>query len=162
MMKPYVPQTPMMLRAIADADQHIAAQEGGPFGACIVRHGQVLATAHNTVLKDHDATCHAEINAIRLASRALGTHELADCEIYSTTEPCPMCFSAIHWARIPVIVFGTRIADVQRLGFNEMAIDNARLVQMSGSPILLVEDFLRAECLSLLQHWQALPASATY
>ncbi|MDH4274483.1 MAG: nucleoside deaminase [Gammaproteobacteria bacterium] len=152
----------MMRHAIADVDRQLAAQEGGPFGACIVRDGQVVATAHNTVLKEHDPTCHAEMNAIRAASRALGTHELHTCTIYSTTEPCPMCFSAIHWARIPVIVFGTRIADVQKLGFHELDIDNARLVQWGHSPIVLVEDFLRAECLALLQRWQQLPTHTTY
>ena len=91
-----------MRKAIAEARKNLLRPQGGPFGACIVKDGRVLAAARNTVLKD-DATSHAEVNAIRLASRKLGTFDLTGCEIYSTTEPCPMCFGAIHWARIGTV-----------------------------------------------------------
>jgi tRNA(Arg) A34 adenosine deaminase TadA len=159
---PYLPERRFMLAAIAQAEQALPRAEGGPFGACIVRGAEIIACANNTVLRDNDATCHAEVNAIHLASRALGNFDLSGCTIYSTTEPCPMCFSAIHWARIDRIVYGTGIADVQRLGFNELAISNEQLRELGGSPIQIVRDFMRAECAALLACWQRLPGSRLY
>ncbi len=158
----FIPERRFMLEAIAQAEQALPRMEGGPFGACIVRGDVIVARAHNTVLRDHNATCHAEVNAIHIASRALGNFDLSGCTIYSTTEPCPMCFSAIHWARIDRIVYGTGIADVQRLGFNELSISNAQLCAWGGSRTLITPDFMRAECAALLERWQALPGGRLY
>lgn len=158
----YIPEPRFMLAAIAQAEQAFARMEGGPFGACIVRGDEMVACANNTVLRDNDATCHAEINAIQSASRTLGRFDLTGCTIYSTTEPCPMCFSAIHWARIDRIVYGTGIADVQRLGFNELAISNEQLRTLGGSQVQITPDFMRAECAALLERWQALPGAQAY
>src|SRR5688572_14829378 len=108
-----------MAAAVAIARKNLSRPQGGPFGACVVRGGRVIAQARNTVLRDCDATRHAEVNAIRLASRKLGRFDLKGCTLYSTTEPCPMCFSAIHWARIEAVYYGTSIVDVKKLGFNE-------------------------------------------
>jgi len=94
-MSPTVHETFMRL-AIEDCRAAFHGNEGGPFGACIVKDGRIIAAAHNTVMKDLDPTAHAEINAIRQASRILGAYDLSGCEIYSTTEPCLMCFAAIH------------------------------------------------------------------
>ena len=80
-----------MDKAIKEARKNLKTFDGGPFGACIVKGDRIIAVARNTVLKD-DATCHAEVNAIRMASKKLGTFDLSGCDIYSTTEPCPMCF----------------------------------------------------------------------
>jgi tRNA(Arg) A34 adenosine deaminase TadA len=126
-----------------------------------VRDGEILAKARNTVLVS-DATHHAELQAIRLASRRLGTWDLGGCSIYSTTEPCPMCFGAIHWAGIGRIVSGTRIADVARLGFRELTVSNRRMKSIGGSPVVLVPGFLREECLRLLRDWQAARGGHTY
>jgi len=144
-----------MLAAITAARRNLRRAAGGPFGACIVREDQVIAVACNTVLARRDPTCHAELNAIRLASRRLGTHELSDCRIYSTTEPCPMCFAAIHWAGIDTVVYGTRIADVARLGFRELTISNRTMQRLGGSTIRIVPGVLRDECLELLREWEA-------
>ena len=76
--------------AIQSAESGILRGQGGPFGACIVKNGKILATSHNSVLKKKDPTCHAEIEAIRGASKKLKRFDLSGCEIYSTTEPCPM------------------------------------------------------------------------
>ncbi|MBS0287726.1 MAG: nucleoside deaminase [Proteobacteria bacterium] len=92
-----------MQLAIDSAMEGIQKNEGGPFGACVVKGDKVISVAHNTVLRDNDATCHAEMNAIRQASQALGTYDLSGCEIYSTVDPCPMCLTAIYWARIDKI-----------------------------------------------------------
>lgn len=151
-----------MRLGLREALDHLAAIEGGPFGACIVRGEEVLAVAHNTVLKENDPSCHAEVNAIRLASRRLGTYDLSGCDIYSTTEPCPMCFAAIHWARLGHLVYGTAIADVAALGFNELTISNEQLKAAGKSPVVIHPDFLAEECRELLQQWLTTPGHRIY
>ncbi len=156
------PSPVLMRRAIAEARAHLAALEGGPFGACLVRGDEVLAVAHNTVLKDLDPTCHAEIKVIRLAARKLRSYDLSGCEIYSTTEPCPMCFAAIHWARINRLIYGTTIGEVARLGFNEMTIDNGRMRYLGRSPVAIYPGFLAEECRQLLIEWDQIPGRRVY
>jgi guanine deaminase len=147
--------------AIKEARKNLREMQGGPFGACIVKKGRVIAVARNTVLKQ-DATCHAEINAIRLAAKKLGTFDLSGCEIYSTTEPCPMCFSAIHWAKIGKIYYGTSITDVRKRGFNELAISNRLLKKLGQSKVKIVGIFARTECLGLLRDWDRIPEKRIY
>jgi tRNA(Arg) A34 adenosine deaminase TadA len=145
-----------MRRALAEARGNLARPDGGPFGACVVSGGRVIAVARNTVLARRDPTCHAEVNAIRLVARKLGTHDLSGCRIFSTTEPCPMCFAAIHWAGIDEVVFGTRIADVARLGFRELTISNRTMRRLGDSEVRIVAGVLRKECLELLREWEGL------
>jgi guanine deaminase len=142
-----------MKAALHAAFSSIRSGVGGPFGACIVRDGQKLAASGNRVLGSHDPTAHAEVLAIRTACAELGTHLLEGATIYSTTEPCPMCFSAIHWARIDRIVYGTSIEDVKRLGFNELSISNERMNEIGKSKIEIVSGYLTEECLELLAEW---------
>jgi guanine deaminase len=144
-----------MRAALAAARRNVRRADGGPFGACIVQGGRVIAVARNTVLARRDPTCHAEVNAIRLASRRLGTHDLAGCWIASTTEPCPMCFAAIHWAGLDAVVYGTRIADVAILGFRELTISNRTMQRLGGSAVRLVPGVLKEECHALLREWEA-------
>ncbi len=151
-----------MRAAIAAARESVAAGKGGPFGACIVREGQVLAVSSNHVLAHHDPTAHAEVSAIRAACSSIENHLLDGAEIYSTTEPCPMCFSAIHWARCTKIYYGTNIADVAALGFNELDVSNFQMKEIGGSPVEIVPDFLRDECLELLEFWQNYAGRQTY
>jgi guanine deaminase len=87
---------------------------------------------------------------------------LEGATIYSTTEPCPMCFASLHWARVAKIVYGTNISDVAALGFNELAISNFQLREMGQSEVEIVPDFLRDECLELLQFWSDLESRRTY
>ncbi len=150
-----------MRLAIQEARKNLKIIYGGPFGACIVKRGAVLAVARNTVLKN-DATCHAEINAIRIASRKTKTFDLSGSVIYSTTEPCPMCFSALHWARIGLIVYGTKIIDADKVGFNEMKISNNRLKTLGKTKMKLVSGFLRNECKQLLTDYNKLPGKLIY
>ena len=161
MTKPAGPEKRFMTRAIREARRNLVRPDGGPFGACIVKDGIVVAVARNTVLA-HDATCHAEVNAIRKASGKLGTFDLSGCEIYSTTEPCPMCFGAIHWARIGTVYFGAGIGDAARAGFHELRISNAQMKTLGRSRIRLVPGVLRAECLELFKAWTALPVLKLY
>lgn len=152
-----------MRLAIKDCRAGFPVNEGGPFGACIVKEGRVIAVAHNTVMKDRGPTAHAEINAIRQASQTLGTYDLSGCEIYSTTEACHMCFTAIHWARIGRIYIDTPIEEVAALGFNELPVNNARIKQIAGLLSTdLVENVLVEECRRLLVDWQILTNALTY
>jgi len=156
------PEEAPMRAAIRAARRNVARGDGGPFGACVARGGGIVAVARNTVLRRCDPVCHAEVNAIRLAARRLGTRDLAGCRLYATTEPCPMCLGAIHWAGIGSIVSGTRIADVARLGFRELPLANRRLLRLAGSPIELVEGFMRTECLALLAEWERAQGGNVY
>ena len=151
-----------MRAAIEAARASVSRGAGGPFGACIVRDGQVLSVSSNHVLVNHDPTAHAEVSAIRQACSQLADHLLEGAEIYSTTEPCPMCFSSIHWARIAKIYYGTNIADVAALGFNELDVSNFQMKEMGKSPIEITPDYLREECLELLEFWRNLENSRTY
>jgi guanine deaminase len=151
-----------MRLALGEAYRGIHKGEGGPFGATIVKAGRVIAVAHNRVLASRNPTLHAEVVAIGRASRRLGSHQLDGCTIYSTTEPCPMCFAAIHWARIGDVHFGTSVPDVKRLGFNELTLSNQTLKRLGRSPVRLFPGLLRDECRKLLRDWKALPTRRTY
>jgi guanine deaminase len=94
-------------------------QGGGPFGAIIVKDGKLVAKGVNRVTATNDPTAHAEVNAIREASKALKTFNLKGCEIYTSCEPCPMCLGAIYWARIDKIYYGNTKADAKAIGFDD-------------------------------------------
>jgi len=150
-----------MRMAIKEARKNIKTMEGGPFGACIVKGGRVLAVARNTVLTS-DASSHAEINAIRSASRRIKNFDLSGCIIYSTTEPCPMCFSAIHWAKISAIIYGTGISDAKKIGFNELNISSRSMKAKGVSSVKLFPGFFKQECLKLLRDWGVLENKVLY
>ncbi|MCC5830238.1 MAG: nucleoside deaminase [Phycisphaeraceae bacterium] len=133
-----------------------------PFGAVIVRDGQILSCSHNTVWRDHDPTAHAEVRAIREACAQTGSPWLEDAVIYSTTEPCPMCFSAIHWARIRRIVYGAVIADAGDAGFRELSISNRQMKSLGGSEVELVEGFMAEECAKLFDEWKSASRGSAY
>lgn len=116
-----------------------------PFGACIVREGKILSCEHNVVWQTMDITAHAEVHAIRAACRNANTIDLSGSILYSTCEPCPMCFAAIHWARISKVIFGARIEDAQSAGFHELTISNQQMKEIGGSEVEVVSDFMRSE-----------------
>ncbi|VVB76323.1 tRNA-specific adenosine deaminase [uncultured archaeon] len=136
-----------MRLAIDEALFGVRHKHGAPFGAVIAKNGKVIASEHNHVLKNNDPTAHAEIVVIRKAAKKLGTIDLSDCEIYSNCEPCPMCFSAIHWAKIKKIYFGAKIADAKKLGFGELEISNSKMKSLGKSKVKVVPGVMRKECL---------------
>lgn len=97
---------------------------GGPFGAVIVRNGEIIATGMNCVTSSNDPTAHAEVNAIREACEKLKTFRLDDCELYASCEPCPMCLSAIYWAHIIKVYYSNSRIDAARSGFSDAFIYN--------------------------------------
>ncbi len=92
---------------------------GGPFGAVIVKDGEIIAEASNSVTQENDPTGHAEVNAIRKAAKKLNTFDLSGCEIYTSCEPCPMCFGAVYWARLDKLYFANNKNDAKNIGFDD-------------------------------------------
>ena len=101
------------------ADTNIIDNEGGPFGAVVVKDGKIIGKGDNHVLINHDPTAHAEIQAIREACKNLGTHDLSGCVIYTSCYPCPMCLSAIIWANIKEVYYGNTKEDAASIGFRD-------------------------------------------
>jgi guanine deaminase len=113
------PNPIFLRRAIELATQNVLDGAGGPFAALIVRDGEVIAEAANSVTTTNDPTAHGEVNAIRKACTQLETFSLTGCEIYTSCEPCPMCLAAIYWARLDAIYFGSSQQDAARAGFDD-------------------------------------------
>ena len=150
-----------MRRAIALSLRAIRTDRGFPFGAVIVKDGEVIAEAHNTVTSDNDPTAHAEMNAIRAACAKLGTFLLEGCEIYTSGEPCPMCLAAIYWARLDRIYYANRQQDAHRVGFSDETLyreiplpPEQRRIPMSR--------LLGDEALAAFREWDERPDKVTY
>jgi len=108
-----------MKLAVKEASKGMRKGKGGPFGAVIVKDGVVISKASNEVLRTNDPTMHAEINAIRKASKKLATFDLTGCVIYSSCMPCPMCLAAIKWANIKTVYYGADTKDADAIGFRD-------------------------------------------
>lgn len=150
-----------MRRAVEAARRGIRRGQT-PFGACVVQDGRVVAAEHNVVWGTTDVTAHAEIQALRRACRELDTVDLSGCEIYTTCEPCPMCFAACHWARLDRIVFGARIEDAREAGFSELEIPAEEMKHRGGSPVELRGGVEREACVDLFRAWKERPDSRPY
>ena len=107
--------------AIQEAKKGIRKGHGGPFGAVIVKDGEIVGRGHNQVVKNNDPTCHGEMMAIHMACKKLNTFDLSGTEIYTTGEPCPMCLAAILWANISKVYYGCNIVDTETIGFRDLA-----------------------------------------
>ena len=127
---------------------------GGPFGAVIVRDGNVIATGVNRVVPDTDPTAHAEIAAIRSACRKLGTFRLDGCTVYSSCEPCPMCLGAIYWAHLDRLYYGNDKHDAAEIGFDDAFIYKELSLNPSER-ILKSEQLLHNEAILAFRQWQA-------
>lgn len=108
--------------AIRLSRKGMRANEGGPFGSVVVRGGRVVGRGWNRVLVSHDPTAHAEVEAIRAASKRLKRFDLSDCVIYASCQPCPMCLSAIYWAGIRRVVYANTAGDAAKIGFADQFI----------------------------------------
>ncbi len=126
---------------------------GGPFGAVIVKDGKIIARSGNTVTKDNDATAHAEINAIRKASKKLGDFELKGCILYSSCEPCPMCLGAIYWARLEKVYFAATREDAKDAGFDDSFIYKELEVPYQEREIP-THQMLRDEAVKSFERWK--------
>ena len=135
--------------------------QGGPFGAVVVRRGQIIARGWNRVTSVNDPTAHAEVMAIRAACRKLKTFQLADCELYTSCEPCPMCLAAIYWARLEKVYYANTRRDAAKIGFDDELIyrEVARPVSRRR---LLMKQLLRADAGKVFAAWKSLPDKVVY
>lgn len=149
-----------MEMAIEEAKLGIVEGHGGPFGCVIVKDGVVVGKGHNEVIKNNDPTCHGEMMAIHDACKNLKTFNLKGCELYTTGEPCPMCFSAILWANIDKVYYGCNINDTENIGFR----DNVfyQLFQNQDKRKEFVIEMNRKECLDLYKMYTEIKEKKNY
>ncbi len=134
---------------------------GGPFGAVIVKDGNVIAASSNSVTIDNDPTAHAEINAIRKAAKKLNSFDLSGCEIYSSCEPCPMCLGAIYWAKIEHLYFGCNQNDADKIGFSDEFIYK-EFEKPYKYRNLKTDNIMREEALKSFEKWSNFEGKIEY
>ena len=143
----------IMNLAVEEARKTMNKDFGGPFGAAIVKDGKVICVASNTVLKDHNPSAHAEINAIKKAGEVLKTHDLTGCILYATGYPCPMCLSAIIWANIKEVYYGTDLKDAEKIGFRDDFIYDFIKNNNEGN-VLTLKNISKEECQKLFKEYE--------
>ena len=150
----------LMRRAIALSENSVK-NGGGPFGAVIAKNGIIVAEASNSVTIDNDPTAHAEVNAIRQATRALKTFNLEGCEIYTSCEPCPMCLGAIYWAHLDRIYYANDRKDAAKIGFDDVFIyeEIGRKIEDRHRPMIAL---LRDEALGAFRMWEENSSKTEY
>lgn len=142
-----------MQRAIDLAKEGMAKNAGGPFGAVVVKDGQIVGEGYNVVTSTNDPTAHAEVTAIRNACKNLGSFQLDDCIVYTSCEPCPMCLGAIYWARPKKVYFGCTRQDAADIGFDDEFLYE-ELVKDLGDRQIEITKLMRKEALTAFQAWQ--------
>ena len=140
-----------MREAIRLADESVK-RGGGPFGAVIVKDGEIIAGSSNSVTIDHDPTAHAEVNTIRQACSKLGTFDLSGCTIYTSCEPCPMCLSAIYWAGISRVYYGNTKQDAEDINFGDKFIYE-ELDRKPSERSIPMRMIMREEALRAFRDW---------
>jgi len=150
-----------MRHAIALSRRGMEGGAGGPFGAVVVKDGQVVAEGWNQVTSTNDPTAHAEVVAIRRACTALGRFDLRGAVLYTSCEPCPMCLAAAYWARLDAVVFGNTRVEAAAIGF-----DDQWLYDEVPKPIearsLPMRRLLGAEALEAFAAWAEKPDKIAY
>lgn len=142
-----------MIMAIEEARRTMNEDKGGPFGAVITDlDGNIVSIASNLVLESHDPTAHAEIMAIRRASEKLGTHDLSNYILYATGYPCPMCLSAIIWANIKKVYYGTNLKEAEEIGFRDDFI--YEYLNGNNKDILDIRKLCHDECKELFNEYK--------
>lgn len=144
--------TEFMRRAIELALEGVRANQGGPFGAVVVKDGAIVGEGFNRVLGSNDPTAHAEVTAIRAACAKLGTFVLAGCELYTSCEPCPMCLAAAYWAHLDRVHYACGRADAARAGFDDSLLYDEIQKAPAERRLPLVQS-LREEALVTFQTW---------
>ncbi|HZQ93378.1 MAG TPA: nucleoside deaminase [Candidatus Sulfotelmatobacter sp.] len=150
-----------MRRAIQLSLDNVQTGQGGPFGAVIVRNSSIIAEGVNRVTASNDPTAHAEIIAIRQACAKLRVFDLADCEIYTSCEPCPMCLGAIYWARLARVYFGNLASDASKIGFDDSSMyrEMARPISQRSIPTI---PLMREQALAAFRAWEKAPNKIKY
>ena len=141
-----------MRMAIELSENSVTQGQGGPFGAVIVKDGELVAGSANMVVPNNDPTAHAEVSAIRLACQKLGTFDLSGCEIYTSCEPCPMCLGAIYWARLDKIYYANTKIDAADIGFDDKFIYDELELAMAKRKLPIIQ-MMRDEALNAFRLW---------
>lgn len=142
-----------MREAIRLSIENVEKNNGGPFGAIVVKQGQIIARGYNNVTSTNDPTAHAEIMAIREACRFLNSYQLTGCEIYASCEPCPMCLGAIYWARPDRLYFANTKIDAAAIDFDDQFIYE-EIAKPLDKRTLFTRQLLREEALQAFQKWR--------
>jgi tRNA(Arg) A34 adenosine deaminase TadA len=150
-----------MREAIRLSLQTMRRGQGGPFGAVVVRNGKVIGRGCNQVTSANDPTAHAEMVAIRAACRRLKTFQLHDCDLYTSCEPCPMCLSAIYWARLAHVFYGNTRRDAAGIDFDDDFIYREVALPM-GKRKRKLKQLLHKEALAAFAEWQRKPDKILY
>ena len=150
-----------MQRAIDLAIENVRSGRGGPFGAVIVRGGEIIAEGVNQVTSHNDPSAHAEIVAIRRACQLTGHFELKDCEIYASCEPCPMCLGAIYWARLGRLYFAANRQDAAAIGFDDSLIYDEIALDLTERQIPTL-NLMREQGLAAFREWSQSPTKIRY
>jgi guanine deaminase len=150
-----------MREAIRLSEDGVRSNRGGPFGCVVVSGGRVVGRGNNQVTSTCDPTAHAEVVAIRDACRALKTFQLPDCTLYASCEPCPMCLSAIYWARIPTVFYGNTRQDAAVIGFDDDFI-YAQIPLPPGERRVSMKPILAGEARGAFTEWAAKPDKVKY
>lgn len=150
-----------MRMAIGLSEQNVKGTAGGPFGAVVVKDGEVVAGSANQVVQQNDPTAHAEVSAIRLACQQLGTYDLTGCIIYTSCEPCPMCLGAIYWAHIDTIYYGNTKVDAAEIGFDDHFIYKELELPMNQRKLQIIQ-LLRDEAISAFKLWTGSDSKKDY
>lgn len=150
-----------MQRAIELAIRNVESGTGGPFGAVVVRDNQIVAEGVNLVTASNDPTAHAEIVAIREASKALSTFNLAGCDVYTSCEPCPMCLAAIYWARLSRVFYAARSADAAEAGFDDTRFYGELTAPYDRRSVPMI-NVMRDESLAAFEAWRKSPVRVDY
>lgn len=150
-----------MRRAIELSFENIKSNQGGPFGAVVVRDGEIVGEGANQVLATNDPSAHAEVVAIRAACRKLNTFQLSGCDIYSSCEPCPMCMGLIYWARPEHLYYANTAADAARIGFDD-ALIYRELAKPPQQRSLKMQQMMREEALAVFRKWERKPDKTPY
>ena len=145
----------LMREAIKEAESNLMTDEGGPFGAIVVKEGKIVGKGHNKVLKNNDPTCHAEVEAIREACRNLGTYDLTGCELYASSYPCPMCLGAIIWANIKKVYYANSAEDAGAIGFRDDYIYDFIKGKCQDKQVLELDQLGREEAIETFKRYQS-------
>ena len=153
--------TEFLEEAIRLSKEKMDANQGGPFGALVVRDGKIISKGWNKVTTDNDPTAHAEIVAIRAACQSLSTFSLEGCDIYCSCEPCPLCLSAIYWSRISTIYYAASSQDAANAGFDDRMLydEICRPKHQRSIPML---QSLQTEAAAILGQWLLKPDRIPY
>jgi guanine deaminase len=152
---------PFMARAIELAILNVRSGQGGPFGAVVVQNGEIIAEGANSVTRTHDPTAHAEMLAIRKACAKLRGFELCGCELYASSEPCPMCLGAIYWARPARVYFGSTAGEASQAGFDDSLIYK-ELSQPPGARKIPMIRMMGEEASEAFRVWERQPNKVPY